>query len=447
MMLMRLMLFMRLPLIDRCRYLCKNRSTFISGTESKLKKLKVIHHFHHFHHFYHFHKFVLPFLFCFPLTVQASFIEATLGTAVVNDATASYYNPAALTLLKTPQIIFLGSEGRVYSRFTGQIIQTASGFTQNGSAGSNSNFNLPSFYLGMPIANKFTIGLAVVANYFNKDIGEGSLLRYVQASNDVQDVDLVPALGFKLNDWVSLGAGINISRAKFVFEPIIGFPSLNIPDSQSRNEASATGKGWDAGILLKPSRSTLMGFNYRSAITYPFSGSSIYNGNSQVVSNYYSFHYWTPGRAVFSINQRLTSSLGAVATVQRIQWSLYNTVHAYGIAGPFGIVNANIPYHLHDAWLITLGGQYRLMPNWVVRVAGSYNQSPGNSHYQISNGDSLIVGASMGYDLNQYITIDGSYAYVFMQNQNINIVSPNTIIRGVNEGLSNSYSLKLTLNV
>ena len=50
-------------------------------------------------------KIIIFTLLWLPASAYASFIESTIGTAVINDATATYYNPAALTLLKNPQII------------------------------------------------------------------------------------------------------------------------------------------------------------------------------------------------------------------------------------------------------------------------------------------------------------------------------------------------------
>ena len=139
---------------------------------------------------------------------------------------------------------------------------------------------MPSLYFGIPATDKVTIGLAVISNFFNNDIDGNSLLRYVQSSNSIKDFDLVPAVGFKLNDFFSLGAGMNFSYANFLLRRTSGFPSLNIPDSQSRNECDGTGLGGDVGFLLRPSNSTMIGFNYRSAITYRLSGKSVFEGIS-----------------------------------------------------------------------------------------------------------------------------------------------------------------------
>ena len=386
----------------------------------------------------------------FPAIIHASFIESTLGTAVVNDATASYYNPAALTLLTRDQLITIGSLASSDNAFRGQAIQSSTGFTQTGHSTANTHFFLPSLYLGMPTTNKVTLGLAVVSNFVNRDIDGNSILRYAQSSNSVRDADFVPALGIKLNDFFSLGAGISISNANFLLEPVSGIPSLNIPDAHSRNESTGTGLGGDVGFLFKANQSTTIGFNYRSAVTYKLHGTSILETNPEIFSNDYRFTFWTPARSVLSINHFITKSTGFIATVQRIQWSIFNEGSIYGIAGKTGdqpvFLNAKVPYHLHDSWLFTVGSNYRPTPKWIIRIAGNYNQAPDSGNFQISNGDSVIFGTSMGYEINKNITIDASIAHTFVQNQTINIITGRNIIRGENSGSRNAFSLKLTLN-
>jgi long-chain fatty acid transport protein len=394
-----------------------------------------------------FQIFLLLCLSLFPLTLRASFIESTIGAAVVNDATATFYNPAALVLIKKPQIIALNTIGQFRSQFTGQAIQSRTGFIQSGSSVIQTNYYLPSIYLGIPTRDKITFGLAAIANSFNKDLDGNSILRYAQANNSVQNFDVVPAVAYKFNDMLSFGAGIKISYANFLLKRTLGFPSLNIPDSQSRNECDGTGVGGDLGVLLKASKSTIIGLNYRTAVTYRLTGKSVFEDNPEIFSNNYGFTFWTPARIVLSTSQFITPKLGVIGTIQRIEWSILKEINIHGIATPIGILNASVPYHLHDTWLLTLGGQYRITPKWIIRAASSYNQSPANSNFQISNGDSIILGASMGYELSKNILIDGSYAHAFIQNQSIHVTTAPNIINGVTKGAVNVVSLKLTFKL
>jgi long-subunit fatty acid transport protein len=63
------------------------------------------------------------------------------------------------------------------------------------------------------------------------------------------------------------------------------------------------------------------------------------------------------------------------------------------------------------------------------------------------NGDMIILGASVGYDINKTFTIDGSYAHGFIKDQNIETSGSRYIINGVNEGSRDAVSLKLTVNI
>lgn len=388
----------------------------------------------------------------FPVNLYASFIESTMGTAVVNDATATYHNPAALTLLKKRQVIGLGTEAYYRSDFSGQSKQIATGLTQTGTSNTHNHYLLPSFYLGIPASDRIGVGVAVISNAFSSNLEENSILRYVQPSTNIENVDLVPAIGYKLTERFSVGAALNISYASFLMRPISGFPSLNIPDSTSINESSATAWGGDVGVLFKPSNSTLIGFNYLSSVTYKFDGKSTLQGNPETTSNNYHFQFWTPARSVFSISHFLTPQFGMIATLQRIQWDIFNTVNLHNFVTQVGskptIVSSSlVQYHLRNAWIMTLGGQYRVTPKWVIRIASTYNQSPSNGAYQISNGNSVIVGASMGYQLTNDLLLDGGYSHAFIQTKNINIATSQNLINGNTQGSLDAVAVKLTLNV
>ena len=396
-------------------------------------------------------KFFIVFLLI-PKLSYASFIESTMGTAVVNDATAAYFNPAALTLLENTQIIALGTGAQFHNQFTGTVATSNNSFNQSGTSKSQTNYFLPSGYLGVPLSDRFFFGLAVLANSFNRDADQNSILRYVMSDNNIQDIDLVPAMGFKLNEYLSVGGNFNFSHARFHSSPISGLLSLDTPDMQSQNQADANAWGGDLGILLKPLPSTQIGLNYRSAMTYHFKGTSQLESNPTITSNNFSFNFWTPARYVLSINQFLSRSFGMIGTLQWIKWDIYDKINANGIVTQIGsnpviLSDVTVPLHFHNAWVYTVGGYYHLTSKWIIRTAGSYVQSPGNPNYQITEGDNIILGASIGYKLNKVISVDTSYAHAFIQNQTINIQNSINTINGVNKAYRDSISLKITANI
>lgn len=386
-------------------------------------------------------------LLCWPL--HASFIEQTLGTAVVMDATAIYFNPAALTAIPKTQLIAQGTLARSQFQFTGSAQQLPLGITESGIATTTTDFSLPSLYLSIPINDKFAGGFAVVANDFNSDLEGHSVLRYAQARNHINDIDLVPAVGIKINECLSIGGNLNLSHAHFIQEPISGLTRLNVPEGRSLNNSKGSSLGGDFGILIKLAKKTALGFNYRSAITYHLHGTSTITSPQIVSSDDYHFKYWTPARSVLSLSHFLNEKFGFIGTIQYLQWSIFKEADIYNFAtqsGSSAFINpqAHIKYNFHNSWLLTLGTIYNISSKWVVRVAGTYNQSPSNGRFQISAGDSLVVGFSMGYQLMENFAVNCSYGHAFFKKENINIQTAQNIITGVNQGVNDAVSLKLT---
>ena len=397
-------------------------------------------------------RLLLTCLLLSPYALHASFIESTMGTAVVNDATATYNNPAALTLNKKPQFIALGSYARFAGDFAGRDLTHLNGKSPLSHSKSEGDYYVPSVYVGVPVHDKVNVGFAVISNILNSNIDETSILRYFKPNSRIDNVDFISGFGVNINPYLSIGAGLLYSNARFTSNPITGFPNLNLPDSQSLNQTRGNAYGENAGFLIKPSKSTVIGFNYRSALSYQFNGQSHFNGTPAITSNNYHFNYWTPARGVVTLSHFITHSTGFISTVQRVQWGIFKNVVAEEVATQVDnqsivLPKVVIPYHFHDSWIFTLGGIQYFTPQWVVRLAGTYNQSPGNGHYQITNGDTVIIGASMGYEIYKNIILDGSYAHTFIKNQTININSRKNMITGVNTGFGDAISIKLTINM
>lgn len=400
-----------------------------------------------------FKKYVLIDLLLVSSIVHASFIEQTMGTAVVKDATAVYFNPAALTISPHRQFILLGSVARMQFAFSGSTQKIHLLTTESGSTATKSNFFLPSMYLSYPVNERFVAGFAVVANDFNRELDNKPILRYIIARNQTSNIDIIPALGLKINQFLSIGGNLNFTYAHLIQEPILaGIPRLNIPESSSLNDSKAHSLGGDFGILIKPGKKTALGVNYRSAVTYHLQGSSTIGGLQPVSSNNYHFKYWTPARSVMTLSHFVSEKLGFLGTVQYLQWNIFKQGSVYNFAtqtdsNAFIVPRALINYRFHNTWLLTLGTIYQVSAKWVVRVAGTYNQSPSNSRFQIGSGDSFITGFSMGYQLMNYLTVDCGYAHAFYQKERIDILTSQNRITGINKGYNDAVSLKFTLTV
>lgn len=383
--------------------------------------------------------------------IYASYIETTIGAAVVNDATAAYYNPAALVLLKNTQLIPLGSAARFRTQFNGSSTAVATNTTETGTSSSTTHFYSPSFYVGLPANERITTGFAALTNYANRDPESNSILRYVQSSNQVQDYDFVPAVGVKINDYLALGGSVNFSYTSFDLHPITGFPGSNIADSQGHNQTDGSGVGMSLGCLLQPRPSTLIGLHYKSVTSYNQSGSSEAGNTTTITSNNYHYKLRTPARMTLTISQEIAPTLRLITTINRTQWNITRNVHVYNAVAIIGttptIVSGTIPYYLHNTWTLTFGGQYQFLPKWILRLAATYNQTPDSGFYQVGHGDTYILGGSLGYDFNKIVRVDGSYAHAFVQNQTVNINGNRFIISGTNSGSRDVVSLKVTVNV
>ena len=219
--------------------------------------------------------------------------------------------------------------------------------------------------------------------------------------------------------------------------------SLQAADSSSNNVGDSFGVGFHAGTLLMfNEQHTRVGFNYQSAISHTFDGTSTLTGRladptfvitepqdanpnaSYKTNSLYSNAIDLPAIMTLSAYQDVTNKFALLGSVVFSSWSSFNSIVLNNIA--VGIpndenttlthINSTINENYHDAWRAALGANYHVTDKWMMRVGGGYDQTPtDNEHRDVRLPDSNRWALSVGshYQATPSIGVDVGYTYLF----------------------------------
>ena len=383
---------------------------------------------------------------------MAAFVDSVGGTAIVSDATAAYYNPAALTLIHKNQLVLLGIYQNVYSHFTGTASETITGvgtFTQSGSTSSATNYYIPDSFLAIPVTQNVTLGFGEIYTFYGaSEYPYNSILRYFGTTSYISVLDFIPSIGVRVNDKLALGGGLDFDVAKTTLNFVFGFPGV-IADTQIVNKATAAGVGGHVGILIQPKLGTTIGLTYHSVASLNFTGHSTKESATPLSTNLFKVSIPAVPSTEFSVDQFVNRKLGFIGTVKYTQWNRVKTLNLQNVV----ITSATPPtpstvaqYHLRNTWRFTLGTHYTVNPKWSLRAAVTYDQDPVNSRYQLATGTNYLLGLSAAYHFTPDVIFDLSYGHVWYKGSNINITGSNTIT-GSTRGHRDGVVGKLTWNL
>lgn len=366
--------------------------------------------------------------FIFSNNALATYIQAAINNAIVGDAQAVYYNPAAMTLINHKQLVIRDRQIWVNTHFDGTTIQNMTGFTQRGTANSNTTFNLPDNYFVAPVNKFLWVGVGqVFTNFGLVNYAGTSVLRYFQKKSFASSLDFTPAIAIKFDKYISVGAGLDIVRGRINLTTTVGSPLLGLPDVKSSNNGSDWGKGGHAGILITPRRGTLLGFTYHSEVHLTSHGQSEFLSNPPLFNNLIIRGIDLPSSWVFSILQFFTPHFGVIGTVERIYWDSVTRLALEGViirTGPFIRIlptQFNV-FNLRNTWRFHIGTQY--MPpgtKWIFEVSLGYEQSPVDSKFQLDNAGAIMTAMSVGYKFSKALRLLVGIAHNFDLERQINI--------------------------
>ncbi len=271
---------------------------------------------------------------------------------------------------------------------------------------------------------------------------------FYSRNSRVRSFNATPMAAYQVNEWLAVGAGLQIQYFKVFLESAAPVPNV-IPTNGTNSlilKGSSTDIGFTAGATLTPTPWTTIGLGFRSAISQSIQGDGsrpafgpvplpLGPGGAIVPVT-------LPGAAVAlqttitlpesasaSLRQRVTEQLTVLATVEWTNWSRLNSVD---ITTPFpGAVPAfptQLNFGWRDGWFYSGGIEYQWSPQLALRAGVAYEESPITDTTRTTRlPDNNRIWASGGFTYNwsPSVSLDFGYTHIFVDNTNINLVPGN----------------------
>jgi long-chain fatty acid transport protein len=182
-------------------------------------------------------------------------------TAPANSAVTAASNPAGLARLKQSEWVVQLLAFSTDSTFV-TTADSYSGVTKEDSSGS---LVIPSLFYARPISERMGFGFSItIPGGLGEDLDDDGPQRYLLDEWSLGYVSFAPAIGYRLNERWSLGAGLNINYSVLQYESAVFNFDPTIGDGKMEIEASDLTLGFQLGLLYELTDRTRIGVGYRS---------------------------------------------------------------------------------------------------------------------------------------------------------------------------------------
>jgi len=283
----------------------------------------------------------------------------------------------------------------------------------------------PNLWIGLSVTAPFGLSVTMPDLWAGRDFGAGG--------TNMQTYNFTPSIAYKLSNWISIGAGVQVQYASAAFTK--GLAAA--PTQQAGISGAGYGYGFTAGVTLTPTPSTTVGLGWRSAINQKINGTLVLP--SPAINPAFGAPFSTPGSVNTTINlpdvvslglrQRVSPNWTVLATVEWSNWSRIGTSAAIlqpsGAPALVATIPSTIPFQYKDGWFYSLGAEYQWNPQLALRAGVAYETSPITDQVRIPplpDNDRTWLSAGASYQYSAKMSFDFAYSHIFVKSAPINIV-------------------------
>jgi long-chain fatty acid transport protein len=312
--------------------------------------------------------------------------------ARAQDASTAFTNPAGMTRLDGTQVLAGGQLMWMNTEFSVDGATSPGLGSGDGGRVFGSNGYVPGggAFLTHRVSPDLALGFAVAGNFGSMlDYDDDWAGRYRVQDADLVGVSVVPSIAYRVNDQLSLGAGLNAMYGMFDQQVAINNAVPSLGDGRLEIDDNQWGWGGNVGVLYQPRPGTRLGLTYTSAIDLDFSGRAKFSGIGPVLNALLQSRGLLDARV--DVGAKVPQQLmGSVYSEINERWALLGNLgwqdwSEFGeteigidnVQNPTSLTN---PLSFDDTWHVAVGGQYRANDQWKVNVGLAYD-----SGFQDSN--------------------------------------------------------------
>ena len=371
------------------------------------------------------------------------------GAAAADDASTVFTNPAGMTFLKRGEAQFGGSLLLPDSRLKdgGSTIDYPAFRTPRGIfdpppgalSGDGKSKNpydptlVPHGYVALPVPstdNRLWVGIGLGAPFgLESNYGGDWFGRYDATKTQLLVYNLSPVVAYRVNDWLSIGGGIDISYAWAKLESKVPNPvGKLVPSFADDGDLTIKGESWavgyNIGAIVQPVEGTRLGVHFRSGVDHRLDGSAELRGvafpplpglpptadfNSGGTAKLN-----LPPMLTFGVRQEITPQIALLGGVTWYGWSSFKEIRVKREDGGDDLVNTQ---RYQDTVGLSIGGEYYWNEDLTLRAGFQYDPTPTKSGYRSSrtpDGDRYWLSGGVSYNVTDNMSVDFGYTHVFM---------------------------------
>ena len=305
--------------------------------------------------------------------------------ARAQDASTAFTNPAGMARLGGTQALAGGQVMWLSNRFSvGSDTSPALGGNNGGRAlGSDGLVPGAGAFVTHQLSPDLWLGFSVAGNFGSIiDYDDNWVGRYRVQQATLLGVQFVPSVAYRVNDRLSIGAGLNAVYGIFDQKVAINNVLPGLADGRLELDDKAWGFGGNVGLLYDVAPGTRIGLTWTSQVDLDFESRARFSGLGPALNTLLASRGLLdanvavgtkiPQHVMASVASRIDDRWTVLGNVGWQQWSKFGQVE-------IGIDNTNNPTALttslpfQDTWHAAVGAQYRLSDPWTLNFGVAYD--------------------------------------------------------------------------